>query len=126
MVGSIEMGRFPVNKKKEKDLLRRMENLKIFEKDLEESFIRSSGPGGQKVNKTNSAVQLVHKPSGIEVKVDQERSQGLNRFLARRILVEKLEKKILGKNSKEEMKREKFRRQKNRRKRKSKKKYSKN
>jgi protein subunit release factor B len=109
------MGIFPVRPEKEKDLLDRMAKLGIKDSDLEEKFIRSQGKGGQKVNKTATCVYLKHLPSGIEVKCQRERSQALNRFLARRILVEKLEAKIHGKETEEEQKIEKIRRQKRKR-----------
>lgn len=89
------MGRFPVTEKKEKELLQEMERLGIKESDLEEKFIKCSGHGGQKVNKTSTGVYLKHIPTGIEVKCTKERSQGLNRFFARRVLVEKL-KEFMG------------------------------
>ncbi len=84
------MGKFPVTEKKEKELLNKMEQLGIKEKDIEEKFIKCSGHGGQKVNKTSTGVYLRHIPTGIEVKCTKERSQGLNRFFARRLLVEKI------------------------------------
>ncbi|MDI6726825.1 MAG: peptide chain release factor-like protein [Smithellaceae bacterium] len=80
-----------VSAEKEQALRERMARLGVMEKDLQETFIRSSGPGGQKVNKTSSCVQLVHLPTGISVKCQRERSQTLNRFLARRILLDQLE-----------------------------------
>ena len=89
--------------------------LGIKEVDLEESFIRSSKSGGQKVNKSSTCVYLKHKPTGIEVKCQKERSQGLNRFLARRVLVNKLESLMLGKKAEEQRKIEKIRRQKRKR-----------
>ncbi len=92
-----------------------MEALDIYERDLEETFVRSSGPGGQKVNKTSTCVQLVHLPTGIQVKAQKARSQALNRFLARQILVEKIEAIKLGKLSAEQMRIEKLRRQKRQR-----------
>lgn len=76
---------------KEIELRARMATLGIREEDLVEQFIRASGPGGQKVNKTSSAVYLLHKPSGIEVKCARERSQAMNRFFARRALCERLD-----------------------------------
>ena len=69
-----------------------MEALGINEKDIEEKFVRSSGRGGQKVNKTSSCVYLKHLPTGIEVKCMEGRNQSLNRFLARRELVKRIEK----------------------------------
>lgn len=89
------MGRFPVTERKEKELLEEMQRVGIKESDIEEKFVKCSGHGGQKVNKTSSGVYLKHIPSGIEVKYTKERSQGLNRFFARRILVEKM-KEFLG------------------------------
>lgn len=87
----------------------------IREEDLEETFVRSSGHGGQKVNKTSSCVQLVHRPSGVSVKCQQERSQALNRYLARKILVDKIEEKVLGEASARRRAIEKVRRQKRKR-----------
>lgn len=97
-----------------------MQNLGIREKDLEEKFIRSSGKGGQKTNKASTCVYLKHRPSGIEVKCQRERSQALNRFLARRILAHKIETLILGRLSEERKRIEKIRRQKRRRSRRAK------
>ena len=87
----------------------------VKESDLTEYFIRSSGPGGQNVNKVETGVYLKHGPTGIEVKCMAERSQALNRFKARRILVAKIEEKILGKASEEQKRIEKVRRQKRKR-----------
>jgi len=92
-----------------------MAKLGIQEKDFREKFIRSSGKGGQKVNKTSSCVYLKHKPTGIEVKCQRERSQSLNRFLALRILVNKIEALVLGKESDKQKRIEKIRRQKRKR-----------
>jgi peptide chain release factor len=83
---------FPVSEEKNRLLKERMEVLGIHEKDIEERFIRSSGSGGQKVNKTSTCVYLKHIPTGIEVKWMRERNQSLNRFFARRELVKKIEK----------------------------------
>ena len=82
------MARFPVRSDKEAALLERLERLGIRESDLVEKFIRSQGKGGQNVNKIESCVYLKHVPTGIEVKCQIERSQALNRFLARRILAD--------------------------------------
>jgi protein subunit release factor B len=81
---------------KEEILKLKMDSLGIKEIDLEEKFIHSSKKGGQKVNKTSSCVYIKHRPTGIAVKCQEERSQALNRFLARRILVNKIESLILG------------------------------
>ncbi len=104
-----------VNKPKQEALLEKMHELKVYEKDIIEKFIRSQGKGGQKVNKTSSCVYLKHKPSGIEVKCQRERSQALNRFLARRILVNKIETLVKGEVSAEQKRIEKIRRQKRKR-----------
>jgi len=106
---------FNVSKTKEQALKLKMESLGIRERDLRERFIRSSGKGGQKVNKTSSCVYLKHKPTGVEVKCQRERSQVLNRFLARRILTNKIETRILGELSEERKRIAKIRRQKRRR-----------
>ena len=89
----------------------------LREQDLEEKFVRSSGPGGQRVNKTSSCVYLRHGPTGLQVKMQQERSQRLNRFYARRRMCELLEARALGHDSPEAMKAEKIRRRKQRRRR---------
>ena len=114
------MGKFPVSNSKEVELLQRMASLAINENDLIENFIRGSGAGGQKINKTSSTVQLIHKPSGIEVRCQRERSQALNRFFARRELCDKLEGLLLREKSRKQMAIEKIRRQKRRRSRKAK------
>ncbi len=111
---------FNVTSEKETALKARMESLGIRESDIEEKFIRASKKGGQKVNKTSSCVYLKHKPTGIDVKCQKERSQALNRFLARRILVNKIESLILGKKAEEQRKIEKIRRQKRKRSRRAK------
>ena len=82
---------FNVNPTKEADLCRRMAKLNLREKDIIEKFIKGSGKGGQKVNKTSNCVYLKHVPTGIEVRCHRERSQNVNRFLARRILCDRLE-----------------------------------
>jgi len=110
----------PVSIDKEKVLTARMLELGVAEDDFEESFIRSSGPGGQKVNKSSSCVYLVHLPTGLSVKCQRERSQSLNRFLARRILLDKIERQQKGFIAEEEEKREKIRRQKRKRSRRAK------
>ena len=83
---------FPVSEDKKIWLNDKMKALGIHEKDIEEKFIRSSGRGGQKVNKTSNCVYLKHIPTGIEVKCMEGRKQSLNRFLARRELVKRIEK----------------------------------
>jgi len=109
-----------ISAQKEEALRHRLQALGIFEHDIEETFVRSSGAGGQHVNKTSSCVQLLHRPTGIMVKCQEDRSQAMNRFLARRILAAKVEARILGKKSEERQKWEKIRRQKRRRSRRAK------
>ncbi|MDH4258193.1 MAG: peptide chain release factor-like protein [Candidatus Aminicenantes bacterium] len=104
-----------VSKEKQEALRQRMEALGIFEKDIVEKFIRSSGRGGQKVNKASTCVYLKHTPTGIEVKCQRERYQSLNRFLARRILTDKIEARIKGEESEEQQRIAKIRRQKRKR-----------
>ena len=93
----------------------RMRKLGIVERDLVEKFVLGSGKGGQKINKTSSCVYLRHVPSGIEVKCQRERSQALNRYLARQELCSRLEGRILGRQSERRQEEEKIRRQKRRR-----------
>jgi protein subunit release factor B len=118
------MVRYPVHPDKQQDLLDRLKRLGIGEEDLEERFVRSSGRGGQKVNKTSSCVWLTHKPTGILVKCGASRSQALNRFLARRRLVEKLERQKSETIEEEKKTRERIRRKKARTKRRIRKKLA--
>src|SRR5260221_5480051 len=85
------MSAFSVSPQKETQLVQRMAELGISEAELEETFVRSGGHGGQNVNKTSTCVMLVHRPTGLQVKCQTTRQQGLNRFLARRLLLDKLE-----------------------------------
>ncbi len=101
------MSKFGVTQKKEEELYAKMEKLSIFEEDIEEKFIKSSGKGGQNVNKNSTCVQLKHIPSGIIVKYQKERTQNLNRFFARRALVEKIDERINGAKSEQNIKKEK-------------------
>lgn len=82
---------FPVSDKKNAELQQRMRELNICEDDLDETFIRGGGKGGQKINKTSSCVNLAHRPSGTVVRCQKERSRELNRFFARRLLCDQLE-----------------------------------
>jgi protein subunit release factor B len=100
--------------KKDK-LTQRMNELNIFEDDLSEKFILGSGKGGQKVNKTSSCVVLKHKPSGISIKCQKERSREINRYAARKELCERIEEKELGIESARQQAFEKIRRQKRKR-----------
>lgn len=106
---------FPVSPEKEKALRKKLDSLRIYEKDIEESFIRSQGRGGQKVNKSSTCVYLKHIPTGIEVKCQKGRTQGLNRYYARQLLYAKIDRIIKGKKSEEEQRVSKIRRQKRKR-----------
>jgi protein subunit release factor B len=109
-----------ISLEKEKLLQELMQRLGVQEEDIEEKFIRSQGPGGMNVNKVSTCVYLRHKPTGIEVKCQQERFQAQNRFLARRLLLKKIESMLLGRMSEERKRIEKIRRQKRRRSRRAK------
>ena len=113
---------FSVSEEKSRWLRERMAALGIREDELEEKFVRSSGKGGQHVNKSSTCVWLRHIPTGTEVKCMTERSQSINRFLARRELVEKIAL-LTGHSTPKSLKQEKVRRQKARRQRRSAGKY---
>lgn len=106
---------FPVRSEKEKVLRGKLESLGIYEKDIKESFIRSRGKGGQNVNKTSTCVYLKHIPTGVGVKCQKTRSQGLNRYYARVLLYTKIECIIRRRESEEEKRIAKIRRQKRKR-----------
>lgn len=114
------MSAFPVSSEKEAQLARRMAELGVNETDIEESFVRSGGHGGQNVNKTATCVMLVHRPSGLQVKCQATRQQGLNRFIARRLLLDKIEEKQKGYVAARRAEIEKIRRQKRKRSRRAK------
>ena len=116
------MADFAVSGEKNRWLKAKMELFGVAEEQLEERFIHASGRGGQHVNKSSSCVYLKHLPSGVEVKCMEARSQSLNRFLARRYLLEKLESLSGGVTAKE-LQSDKLRKQKARRKRRSGAKY---
>jgi protein subunit release factor B len=114
------MNAFPVGPDKEALLAQRMAALGVREADIEETFVRSGGHGGQNVNKTATCVMLLHRPSGLQVKCQATRQQGLNRFLARRLLLDKVEGLQKGYVATERAASEKIRRQKRRRSRRAK------
>jgi protein subunit release factor B len=114
------MSAFPVSPEKETQLAQRMAALGVREADIEESFVRSGGHGGQNVNKTSTCVMLLHRPTGLQVKCQATRQQGLNRFIARRLLLDKVEALKRGYVDAERARIEKIRRQKRRRSRRAK------
>ena len=114
------MPEFSVGLEKEKRLREKMSSSGILEEEIVENFVRSAGPGGQNVNKTSTCVYLKHIPTGLEVKCQRQRSQALNRYLARQLLIKKIEHLILGRLSLERQHIEKVRRQKRRRSRRAK------
>ncbi len=114
------MTAFPVNLDKTQQLAQRMAALGVSESDLEETFVRSGGHGGQNVNKTATCVMLLHRPTGLQVKCQTTRQQGLNRFIARRLLLDKIEKLQTGHVAAEQARVEKIRRQKRKRSRRAK------
>ncbi len=111
------MPSFGCTPEKEAQLRERMEACDVREADLEEQFVTSSGPGGQKVNRSSTCVRLLHRVTGLEVKMQKARSQALNRFYARRRLCELIEAQALGAESPEAREQDRIRRQKARRKR---------
>jgi protein subunit release factor B len=111
---------FPVSPEKEVQLAQRMAALGVNETDLEETFVRSGGHGGQNVNKTSTCVMLLHRPTGLQVKCQATRQQGLNRFIARRLLLDKIESAQTGCVAAQRASIEKIRRQKRRRSRRAK------
>jgi len=109
------MGAFPVSMEKESQLTQRMIALGVNEAEIDETFVRSGGHGGQNVNKSSTCVMLLHRPTGLQVKCQTTRQQGLNRFIARRLLLDKIERLQSGSVATERAKMEKIRRQKRRR-----------
>lgn len=108
---------FGVTEHKRCRLVEQMEVCGLSEGDLQETFTRSGGPGGQHVNKTATCVHLTHLPTGLTVKMQKARSQPLNRYYARKRLCELLENQQQGDQSPEAKRLAKIRKQKDRRRR---------
>ena len=109
------MNTLPVSTEKEAQLAQRMATLGVRAADVEESFVRSGGHGGQNVNKVSTCVMLVHRPTGVQVKCQETRQQGMNRFIAWHLLLDKIEAQRQAKIKAERDRVEKLRRQKRKR-----------
>ena len=105
----------PISAEKERLIQERMERLGVRDDEFRESFVRSSGPGGQHVNKSSTCAYIVHVPTGLSVKCGRTRSQALNRLYAKRLLLDKIEKLQTGIVEEEKQRIEKVKRQKRRR-----------
>ena len=105
---------------KSRVLALRMKQLGLHEADLDETFVRSGGKGGQNVNKVTTCVVLVHRPSGTSVKCQVERTQAMNRYRARMMLADKLERQVLAERRAAAARAAKVRRQKRTRSRRAK------
>jgi protein subunit release factor B len=114
------MTAFPVNPEKAQQLAQRMAALGVRESDMEETFVKSGGHGGQNVNKSATCVMLLHRPTRLQVKCQTTRQQGLNRFIARRLLLDKIEAMQTGQVAAKQARIEKIRRQKRKRSRRAK------
>lgn len=108
---------YPITDIKKQILEQRMVSCGLKESDLQETFIKSSGPGGQNTNKTATCVHLKHIPTSLEVKMMKSRSQALNRYYARKRMCELMENQQLGSESANNIIAQKIRKQKLRRKR---------
>lgn len=105
----------PVTPNKKNDLAERIARLGIDLALVEEKFVKGSGPGGQKVNKTSSTVLLSYPPLGLTVRCSRERSQAINRFVALRELVDEIEERVSPETSERLRERDRVRRRKSRR-----------
>ncbi len=109
---------FPIELKS--DILKKARELEINPEDIDEQFVRGSGKGGQKINKTSNAVRLKHIPTGVEVKCQKHREQNKNRISAYKLLINKIEEIIKGEESEKAKKIYRIRKQKQRRSKKAK------
>ena len=110
-----------ISLKKQAEIRQLMEQCNVNENDLIETFILGTGKGGQKQNKTHTCVYIKHKPTGLDVKCQKDRSREINRYLARRLLCEKIMQKDDTVVSKKELSIEKIQKQKQKKKQRQKK-----
>ena len=114
---------FDISPGKVEALMAKIKELEIALDDIEETFSRGHGKGGQKVNKTSNCVHLKHIPTGLQAICQRERQRNKNRFIALRSLVEKIEEQLFPGTTEKDAKLEKIRKQKQRRHRKSREKH---
>ena len=110
----------PLGGERARALAERLARLGIRDEDLAETFVHSGGKGGQNVNKVATCVVLRHRPTGLMVKCQRERSQAQNRLIARDMLADKIEAAVRGRASAQRQEIERVRRQKRRRSRRAK------